>query len=111
MGDGLGLVANGTAKVVSCEANVDGVEDRIGVVFGEPSVVVVVGWFGLEVLVVGCIFVCSNAVCDSKSCVDDAISDDCEWSESPGDDVPEVDGFRACEVFGTLPGAAVGVVC
>lgn len=108
MGDGLGLVANGTVKVVSCEADADGVEDRIGVVFGEPSVVVVVGWFGLEVLVVGRICFCSIAVCDSESCVDDAL---CEGSESPGDDVPETDGFRTREVFGTLPEAAVGVVC
>lgn len=45
--DWLGLVVNGTAKVVGCEANADGVEDRIGVVFVEPSVAV--DWFGSEV--------------------------------------------------------------
>jgi hypothetical protein len=50
------------------------------------------------------------AVCDSEFWVDDALSDGCEGSAPPGDDVPEVDGFRACEVFGTPPGAAVGVV-
>ena len=49
--DWLGLVVNGTAKVVGCEANAEGVEARIGVpVFGEPSVVV--DWFGLEVRVI-----------------------------------------------------------
>ena len=45
--DWLGLVANGTTNVVACEVSADEVEDKLGVVLGEPSVVV--DWFGLEV--------------------------------------------------------------
>lgn len=40
-------MANGTTNVVACEVSADEVEDKLGVVFGEPSVVV--DWFGLEV--------------------------------------------------------------